>query len=131
MLSVAWMALVATIVCSSGGNVITNWSHRFSGAWHLAVLGLACGIQVVGLLFYSVALTAIPLSIAYSILVGSTLVVVTIVAAFWFKERLNRWHLIGIALIILGMVLIESGETARPQVGAIAKTPASGEEVLP
>ncbi|WP_456151627.1 DMT family transporter [Defluviicoccus vanus] len=109
-MSIAWLALAATIVCSSGGNVITNWSHRFSGLRHLLVLGIASGIQVVGLLFYSMALTAIPLSIAYSILVGSTLVVVTIVAALWFKERLTRWHLIGIALIILGMALIKSGK---------------------
>ncbi len=110
--------------------MITNWSHRFSGLRHLLVLGIASGIQVVGLLFYSMALTAIPLSIAYSILVGSTLVVVTIVAALWFKERLTRWHLIGIALIIVGMALIKSGETARPHLGAQSMTSTSSREAV-
>lgn len=121
---ISWLALAATILCSGGGNIIANWSHRFTGRWHLLVLGAACGVQALGLIFYTIAITGIPLSIAYTVLVGSTMVLVTIVAAVWFKERLSARHLVGLALIIFGMVLIKNGETSRAP-SAIAPAPAA------
>lgn len=110
---ISWLALVATILCSGGGNIVANWSHRFSGRLHLIVLAAACGLQALGLVFYTIAITAIPLSIAYSILIGSTMVLVTIVSALWFKERLSIRHLLGLMLIIAGMLMIKTGETSR------------------
>jgi drug/metabolite transporter (DMT)-like permease len=62
-------------------------------------------------LFFSVALTGIPLSIAYPLLIGGSMMFVTLLAAIWFKEHLTRQHFAGIALIIIGMLLLKSGET--------------------
>ena len=111
---VSLIALMATIVCSGGGNALANWSHHFSGRQHLIVLAAAIGVQGTGLLFFSVALTGIPLSIAYPVLIGGSMVFVTLLAAIWFKERLTTRHLLGMALILLGMVLLKGGgiETA-------------------
>lgn len=114
----SWLALVATVLCSGGGNAIANWSHHFAGIRHLIVLGMACGVQAVGLIFYTVAITSIPLSIAYPILVGGTMVLVTLFAALCFKETLTRRHMAGLALIILGIVLINGGHTTRDLSGA-------------
>ncbi len=113
LIPISWLALAVTILCSGGGNVIANWSHHFSGRWHLVVLCLACGVQVLGLVFFSVALTGIPLNIAYPILIGSSMVLVTITAALWFKESLSSRHFVGLALIIIGMLLIKSGATSH------------------
>jgi Membrane transporters of cations and cationic drugs len=110
---ISWLALAATILCSGGGNIVANWSHRFSGIWHFVVLAMACALQVLGLVFYTIAITGIPLSIAYSILIGSSLVLVTTVSALWFKERLSNRHLLGLMLIIAGMLMIGAGETSR------------------
>jgi multidrug transporter EmrE-like cation transporter len=107
---VSSIALIATIVCSGGGNALANWSHQFSGRQHLIVLGAAIGVHATGLLFFSVALTGIPLSIAYPVLIGGSMVFVTLLAAVWFKERLTMRHLLGMALILVGMILLKGGE---------------------
>ncbi len=125
---VSSIALIATIVCSGAGNALANWSHQFSGRQHLIVLGAAIGVHGTGLLFFSVALTGIPLSIAYPVLIGGSMIFVTLLAAIWFKERLTSRHLAGMALILIGMVLLKGGgmETAtaaacRPgDAGAVA-----------
>jgi multidrug transporter EmrE-like cation transporter len=106
MASLSWLALVATIACSTGGNTLANWSHHFNGRKRLLVLGSAIGVHVTGLLFFSVALAGIPLAIAYPALIGGTVACVCILAAALFGERLSRRHLGGVALIIVGMVLL-------------------------
>lgn len=128
----SWLALIATVLCSGGGNAIANWSHRFAGIRHLYVLAIACGVQGVGLVFYTVAITSIPLSIAYPVLVGSTMVLVTLFAAVWFKEKLTPRHLFGLVLIIIGIVLINSGQTTRGSLVAAEPPPvASADEPAP
>lgn len=107
---ISWLALMATIVCSGGGNALANWSHHFTGRSHLVVLAAAIAVHGTGLLFFSVALTGIPLSIAYPVLIGGSMLFVTLLAAVWFKEDLTRRHLAGMALILLGMLLLKSGE---------------------
>ncbi|MFO1152831.1 MAG: SMR family transporter [Rhodospirillales bacterium] len=111
---VSSIALIATIVCSGGGNALANWSHHFSGRQHLIVLAAAICVHGTGLLFFSVALTGIPLSIAYPVLIGGSMVFVTLLAAIWFKERLTARHFAGMVLILVGMVLLKGGvgETA-------------------
>ena len=120
---VSLIALIATIVCSGGGNALANWSHHFSGRQHLIVLAAAIGVHATGLLFFSIALTGIPLSIAYPALIGGSMVFVTLLAAVWFNERLTKRHLAGMALILAGMILLKGGETASP---AAAACPAGG-----
>jgi multidrug transporter EmrE-like cation transporter len=107
---VSLIALLATIVCSGGGNALANWSHQFSGRQQLIVIAAAIGVHGTGLLFFSVALTGIPLSIAYPVLIGGSMVFVTVLAAIWFKERLTFRHLVGMALILVGMMLLKGGE---------------------
>lgn len=120
---ISWLALIATIVCSGGGNALANWSHHFSGRSRLMVLAAAIGVHGTGLLFFSVALTGIPLSIAYPLLIGGSMVFVTMLAAFWFKEQLTRRHFAGIALIIVGMLLLKSGDTRHVAHAAACTTP--------
>lgn len=61
-----------------------------------------------GTSFYTLfqALTSIPLSIAYAIWSGIGLVLTTLVAIFIWKESVNIYIVIGIALIISGVILL-------------------------
>lgn len=61
-----------------------------------------------GASFYTLsqALTSIPLSIAYAIWSGIGLVLTTLVAIFIWKESVNIYIVIGIALIISGVILL-------------------------
>lgn len=102
-----WLALIVTILCSTGGNTLANWSHDFAGRERYIVLGSAIGSHVFGLLCFTLALTGIPLAIAYPVLIGGSLSCVTLLAVLLFGERLSFRHLSGLALIIVGMLLLQ------------------------
>lgn len=102
-----WLALIVTILCSTGGNTLANWSHDFAGRERYIVLGSAISSHVFGLLCFTLALTGIPLAIAYPVLIGGSLSCVTLLAVLLFGERLSFRHLSGLALIIVGMLLLQ------------------------
>jgi multidrug transporter EmrE-like cation transporter len=103
----SWLALATTILCSTGGNTLANWSHDFAGRKRLVVLGSSIGVHGFGLLCFTVALTGIPLAIAYPVLIGGSVCGVTLLAVLLFGERLSQRHLAGLALIIVGMLLLQ------------------------
>jgi multidrug transporter EmrE-like cation transporter len=116
----SWLALAATVLCSTGGNTLANWSHRFAGRKRSFVLVTAMGVHGFGLLCFSVALTGIPLAIAYPALIGGSVACVSVLAVLLFGERLTGRHLAGLACIIAGMLLLHGGlgETADVAVQA-------------
>jgi multidrug transporter EmrE-like cation transporter len=118
----SWLALATTIICSTGGNTLANWSHHFAGRKRLVVLGSAMGVHGLGLLSFAVALTGIPLAIAYPALIGGSVACVSLLAVVLFGERLSRRHLGGLALIIVGMLLLHGvhGETGAAETTSIA-----------
>jgi multidrug transporter EmrE-like cation transporter len=125
---VPWLALAATIICSTGGNTLANWSHDFAGHRRIVVLGSAMGVHGFGLSCFAVALTGIPLAIAYPALIGGSVACVSLLAAVLFGERLSGRHLGGLALIIIGMLLLNgvhgvhgAAEATRIAVGGEAR----------
>lgn len=58
--------------------------------------------------FYAVsqAMTVIPLNIAYAIWAGSGTVLTALVAIYFWKEAVNIYSGIGIALIVIGVVML-------------------------
>jgi undecaprenyl phosphate-alpha-L-ara4N flippase subunit ArnE len=109
----AWLALIVTVFCSTAGNTLANWSHDFIGRKRLVVLSSAIGVHGFGLLSFAVALTGIPLAIAYPVLIGGSVGGVTLLAVLLFGERLSPRHFGGLALIIVGLILLQGvhGET--------------------
>lgn len=124
-MSLSWFALFLTIGCSAGGNALANWSHHFDGVKRLVVLGTAIAVHLAGLVCFSLALTRIPLGIAYPVLIGGSMVAVTLIAVVWFRERLSRQHVVGLGLIIVGMVLLKAGPSA-PALAAGVSLPGGG-----
>lgn len=102
----AWLALIATILCSSAGNTLANWSHHFDGRKRLLVMMIAAGVHGFGLLCFAVALTNIQLTLAYPILIGGSVACVSLLAVILFNERLSTRHMGGLVLIVVGMVLL-------------------------
>jgi len=113
---ISWLALAATVLCSTGGNTFANWSHQFEGRKRLLVLLTAVSVHGFGLLCFSVALTGIPLAIAYPVLIGGSVACITLLAVLLFGERLSARHLGGLALIVAGMLLLHA--TGGSTVGA-------------
>ena len=58
---------------------------------------------------YSYALTKLPVSTAYPIMVSVGYAIIVCGAAAWFSERLNVWQWVGVGVILAGVWLVASG----------------------
>lgn len=105
---IGWLALTCAILFNTAGNFfIKHFSLTaevqgplsYLNPWF--VLGIAFfGVNV---FFYGRALKDIPLVIAYPILIGISVSLVSIFAVFLLKERFGMAHAAGLALVILGV----------------------------
>jgi len=58
------------------------------------------------LIFYSRSLKGLPLSLAYPVLVGGSLLLVTLVSWYFGEEVVDARRIAGIGLLILGLLLL-------------------------
>lgn len=107
--------MVVAIACLSASvllNVSSSLLIKLSSASRGAVaavamlLGLGCGAGNV--LFYSRALGRIRLNVAYPALSAGSLVLLTLLSALIYSERLSAPQLLGMALVLGGMTLVVS-----------------------
>jgi small multidrug resistance pump len=68
----------------------------------IVVIGYCCTFY-----FLMLALRVIPVGIAYAIWAGVGIIIVTVGAYFMFKQSLDVPAMLGIALIVLGVVVIQ------------------------
>lgn len=61
---------------------------------------------VIAFYFLSLTLKAIPVGIAYAIWSGVGIVLITTVAWFMFGQKLDLWGIVGIALIMSGVLIL-------------------------
>jgi multidrug transporter EmrE-like cation transporter len=106
-----WLLLVAAILLNSVANILLK---KFSSTvvvaspldylnpWFIA--GLACfGINV---LLYAKALEALPLGIAYPVLVGLSVLIVTLASTVMFRSPITPAHMLGTAMILGGAIIL-------------------------
>ncbi len=100
----AWLMLALAIV---GGAIGTSSLAASAGFTHAGPVG----VMVVGYLVCFIALTralrVIPISIAYAVWSGVGIALVSGIGWFWLGQQLNRGELAGIALILVGTVVIQ------------------------
>ena len=78
-----------------GTSLITNW---------VLILGLCCFALNVG--FYAYALKALPISVAYPIMVTLGFAIIVTVAGMYLHERLTAAQWIGVCFILVGVWLV-------------------------
>jgi multidrug transporter EmrE-like cation transporter len=90
---------VRRLEASGGGlaNLLTNWV--LLGGLALFALNVA---------FYTYALSRIPISVAYPIMVSAGFAVIAVVAGIWLGERLSSLQWVGVATILVGVWLVAS-----------------------
>jgi len=98
-----WVFLVLAIT----GEVFATAMLKASEGFTQFVPSIATVVGY-GLSFYflSLAITQIPLSIAYAIWAGLGIVLVSMIGVFIFKQSVDIPGIIGIALILIGVVVI-------------------------
>ena len=95
-----FLAIISEVI----GTTALNASQQFSrlGPSLLTIAGYGLGFY-----FFSFALKAIPIGVAYAIWGGVGIVLVTLIGFFYFKQRLDLPALAGIALIIIGVLVMQ------------------------
>jgi small multidrug resistance pump len=98
-----WAALLGAIACEVAGTSLLQASQQFTRPWPTAGMAVCYGLA-----FYllSVALKQMPVGIAYAIWSGLGVVAISIIGAFFFRQRLDLPALAGLAMIVGGVAVI-------------------------
>jgi small multidrug resistance pump len=101
--SYTWFILGLAIVTEVIATSSLKLSDGFTRLWPSVVVVVGYGIS-----FYCLALTmkTLPIGIIYAAWSGLGIVLVTLVGWFFFKQHLDIPALIGMALIIAGVVIM-------------------------
>ena len=100
---VTWAALLGAIGFEVLGTTLLQQSQQFTRPWPTAGLAVCYGVA-----FYllTLALKQMPVGLAYAIWSGLGVVLISVIGLFLFKQKLDLPAIIGLALIIGGVVVI-------------------------
>lgn len=99
----AWLYLAIAILSEVSGTLALKASDGFSNPVASTLCVIAYGIAFY---FLSLVIKTIPVGIAYAVWSGAGIVLITSFAALWFREIPDAPALLGIALIIAGVIVI-------------------------
>ncbi len=100
----AWLALFAAIVAGAVGTAALSASD---GLQRLGPVLVMAGCYLVCFVALTRALKVIPIGTAYAVWSGLGIALVTAIGWSVFGQHLNAGQLIGVALILAGVVLIQ------------------------
>lgn len=101
-------ALALAIICEVGGSAFLLRSEQFTRL----VPTLAMGAYAVAFFFLAQALRMIPLGVAYAIWAGLGIVLTAAVGVVVFRQPLDAPAFLGIALIVSGVVVMQTFSTS-------------------
>jgi len=104
-----YAALGTAIVLEVIGTSALQQSQQFTKAAPTALMAVC---YLGAFYFLSVSLRTLPVGVAYAVWAGLGIVLITAVGYFWFKQSLDLPALIGLALIIAGVVIINGFSSA-------------------
>lgn len=100
----AWLMLALAIGGGAIGTSALAASAGFTRAGPLVVMAAGYLVCFVAL---TRALRVIPISVAYAVWSGAGIALVSVIGWLWLGQALNRGELAGIALILVGTVVIQ------------------------
>jgi small multidrug resistance pump len=108
-----WLLLAAAIVFEVIAVSAMRLTDGFRKIWPWAVVMALC----YGLSLYLLSLTldTLPVGVVYAIWTGTGLVLITIVGQVLFKQAMDRPALIGMALILCGVIVLQVLSEAVPR----------------
>lgn len=101
-----YVLLTLSILLEVFGSTMLKLSNAFTKLF--PVIGVIIGFGA-SFYFFSIALIDLPLGFSYAIWSGSGTILVAFVGVLLFKEQINRQGIIGIALLLSGIVLLNIG----------------------
>jgi len=98
-----YLYLITAIVFEVIGTAALQASEQFTRPKPLLLTAFG---YIVAFYFLSLVLRTMPVGIAYAIWSGLGVVLITLVGLVWFGQRLDAPAIAGLALIIVGVVVI-------------------------
>ena len=100
-----YIYLLASVIAEAVGYSALNASAQFTRLWPtlLVIMGLGGSFY-----FLTLALKYMPLGITYALASGLGIIVVALAGILVFGQRLDLAAVVGLALIIAGMVVINA-----------------------
>lgn len=98
----------ANILMKSGALRLSSGDGKGLIEAYLKNMPLLAGVGCFGLalLFYSLSLNKLELSVCYPIMTGGGLLLVTIASVFFYNEHLSADKILGIVLIFVGTLIV-------------------------
>ena len=97
-----WLALTIAIVAEVIATSTMKSTNEFTRLWpSLVVIGYGTGFY-----FMAISMRVLPVGIMYAIWAGMGIVLVSIIGWVIYKQALDMPAIIGIALIIAGVIVI-------------------------
>lgn len=102
----AWLLLLLAIASEITGTALLKLSEGLTrpGPTALLLAAYACAIALV-----SRVVTVIPLGITYALWSGIGTLAVALIGALVYRQVLNQSQLVGVALIVVGVVIVNLG----------------------
>ncbi len=99
-----WLLLAVAIVAEVVATSALKMSQGFTRLWPSVTVMLCFSLA---LYLLSLTLETIPVGVVYAIWSGSGVALITLVGRYFFGQRLDRPALIGIAMILAGVVVLQ------------------------
>lgn len=98
------VAIVSEVIASSALKLAKGFTR-----WKPSVVVVCC--FSLSLYLLSLTLETLPVGVVYAIWSGSGVALITLVGRFFFGQKLDRPALIGIAMILAGVVVLQLNAT--------------------
>ena len=105
----AWIFLLIAVVFNSLANIfikLASYKALAIAIYTNAYFMLGLGLFTLSLIFYTLALRGLNVAVAYPVLIGLSLLVITSIAFFFLGEGIKIEQVTGMLLITLGVMLI-------------------------
>lgn len=100
---IAYSAMAAAITLEVIGTTALQASQQFTRPLPTVIMAIA---YITAFYFLSHALKLIPVGLAYAIWSGVGIVLISMIGFFVFKQKLDLPAIIGLALIVAGVVVV-------------------------
>lgn len=104
-----WLLLLATVFAEAGATSLLKFSNGFQ---RIAPGLVSFGVYVLVLFLFSHVLARIPASVAYTVWAGLGTLLLILSGWAFFGEAMTLANLAGIALIVVGVILINRTGTS-------------------
>lgn len=98
-----WIALTIAIIAETIATTSLKATEEFTRLWPSVIVVVGYGIAFY---FMTISLRVLPVGIMYAVWSGCGIVLVSIIGWLLYKQALDLPAIIGIALIIAGVVVI-------------------------